>query len=83
MTLGAMTHISHVQIFDTGRQYYASHARTLARHPSQTTKRFMAQLIAVAAHAHEYLTLIRGIADSEEPDLWLKDLTDRLILESR
>lgn len=80
MALGATIHKVQLHIADTDRQYYASHALTLARHPSETTKRLMVRLMAFSLHAHEGLTFTKGIADSDEPDLWLKDLTGAIDL---
>ena len=56
------------------RNYYATHRLTLACHPSETGERLMVRLLAFALNADERLEFGKGISDSEEPDLWLKDL---------
>jgi uncharacterized protein YaeQ len=67
-------------VADMDRQYYADHALTIARHPSETDERMMVRLLAFALHAHERLEFGRGIGTADEPDLWQRDLTGRLEL---
>ena len=64
-----------LQIADMDLHYYADHALTLARHPSETDERMMVRLIAFALFANDALVFGKGISSDEEPDLWQKDLT--------
>jgi uncharacterized protein YaeQ len=64
-----------LQIADLDRNYYADHALTLARHPSETDERMMMRLLAFMRHAHPDLAFGRGLSTEEEPDLWRHDLT--------
>ncbi|MBK9161176.1 MAG: YaeQ family protein [Nitrosomonadales bacterium] len=64
-----------LQIADMDRYYYADHALTLARHPSETDERMMVRLLAFALYADESLAFGRGLSSDDEPDLWRKDLT--------
>jgi uncharacterized protein YaeQ len=57
------------------RNYYADHALTIARHPSETDERMMARVLAFALNAHERLEFGKGLSEQDEPDLWQKDLT--------
>ena len=41
-----------LQIADIDHAYYADHALTLARHPSETDERMMVRLCALAWQAH-------------------------------
>jgi uncharacterized protein YaeQ len=75
MALKATIHKAELEIVDMDRNYYATHRLTLACHPSETAERLMIRLLAFALNAHERLEFGKGISDSEEPDLWLKDLT--------
>lgn len=52
------------------RHYYATHALTLARHPSETDERLMVRLLAFALYADERLEFGRGLSSDDEPDLW-------------
>jgi uncharacterized protein YaeQ len=80
MALKATIFKAAVQVSDTDRHYYASHALTLARHPSETDERMMVRLLAFALHAHEALQFGKGLSTDDEPDLWRKDLTGAIEL---
>jgi uncharacterized protein YaeQ len=64
-----------LQIADIDRNYYATHALTIARHPSETDERMMVRLLAFARHADDALAFGKGLSSDDEPDLWRKDLT--------
>ena len=73
-----------LQIADIDHNYYADHALTLARHPSETDERMMVRLCALALQAHQLQTVCggdgtlafgAGLSDPEEPDVWLRDFT--------
>lgn len=80
MALNATIYKAALQISDMDRQYYADHAVTLARHPSETDERMMMRLLAFALHAHESLSFGRGIGVEDEPALWQKDPTGAIDL---
>lgn len=69
-----------LQIADMDRNYYADHALTIARHPSETDERMMVRVLAFARHAHAALEFSRGLSATDEPDLWQKDLTGNVDL---
>jgi uncharacterized protein YaeQ len=75
MALKATICKAALQIADMDRNYYAGHALTVARHPSETDERMMARLLAFALNAHEHLEFGAGLSDTDEPGLWRKDLT--------
>lgn len=64
-----------LQIADMDRNYYQTHALTIARHPSETDERMMVRVLAFVQHAHEALAFSKGLSTEDEPDLWQKDLT--------
>ena len=64
-----------LQVADMDRHYYADHALTLARHPSETDERMMVRLFAFALYADDTLAFGKGLSSDEEPYLWHKDLT--------
>lgn len=80
MALKATIYKADVQIADMDRNYYQDHGLTLARHPSETDERMMIRLLAFAIHANEALTFTKGLFDTDEPDLWQKDLTGAIEL---
>ncbi len=75
MAVKATVFKAALQIADLDRHYYADHALTLARHPSETDERMMVRLLAFALYASEALIFGKGLSNDEEPDLWQKDLT--------
>lgn len=75
MALKATVRKIELQLSDMDRHYYATHALTLAQHPSETDARLMARVVAFALHAHERLEFGRGLSSDDEPDLWRRDLT--------
>jgi uncharacterized protein YaeQ len=78
MALKATICKATLQVADMDRNYYAEHALTVARHPSETDARMMVRLLAFALNAHERLEFCKGLSDTDEPDLWQKDLTGAL-----
>lgn len=75
MALKATIYKAELQIADMDRNYYQEHMLTVARHPSETDERVMIRVLAFAIHASEALTFTKGMFDTDEPDLWEKDLT--------
>jgi len=74
----------NLQIADIDNNYYADHALTLARHPSETDERMMVRLVAMALQAHKLQSVCQGdgtlafgagLSDPDEPDVWLRDFT--------
>lgn len=79
MALKSTVFKADLQISNMDRHYYASHALTLAQHPSETEERLMVRLLVFALHADAALEFGKGLS-SEEPDLWRKDLTGQIEL---
>ena len=78
MALKATVHRAELQVSDLDRHYYATHALTLAQHPSETDARLMVRLLAFGLFAEERLEFGRGISSDGEPDLWLRSLTGEI-----
>ncbi len=73
-----------LQLAHLDRALYADHALTLALHPSETEERLMMRLLAFALETppddeRGALQFARGISDTEEPDLWQRDLTGSIV----
>ena len=75
MATGATIYRADLSIADIDRSYYANHALTVARHPSETEERLMVRLLAFALYADEELVSGRGLSSDDEPDLWRRDPT--------
>lgn len=78
MALSSTIHKAELSISDMDRHYYATHALTLARHPSETEERMMARLLAFMLYADERLEFGRGLSDENEPALWRKAYTEEI-----
>lgn len=80
MALTATIFKADLQIADMDRNYYADHALTLARHPSETDERMMVRLLAFALHAGEALQFTKGLCADDEPALWERSLDEEIRL---
>ncbi|HEY3486507.1 MAG TPA: YaeQ family protein [Gammaproteobacteria bacterium] len=74
MALKATIFKAELNISDMDRNYYQSHALTLAQHPSETDERLMVRLCVFALHAGPGLEFGKGLSDDDEPALWQKSL---------
>jgi uncharacterized protein YaeQ len=84
MALKATIFKARLQIADMDRHLYADHALTIARHPSETDERMMMRLLAFALNVPAddrdgALEPAKGLSDTDEPDLWQRDLTGRIV----
>ena len=84
MALKATIHKAQIQLADIDRGVYGDHALTIARHPSEADERMMIRVLAYALNVpatadHGALELAKSLWDSDEPDLWQKDLTGRIV----
>jgi uncharacterized protein YaeQ len=84
MALKSTVFKAQLQIADMDRSLYADHSLTLARHPSETDERLMMRLLAFALSVpadtdRGALEFAAGLSDTDEPDLWQKDLTGALV----
>jgi uncharacterized protein YaeQ len=84
MALKSTIYKANLQIADIDHSYYADHALTLARHPSETDERMMVRLVALALQAHQLQSVCNGdgtlafgagLSDPEDPDVSLTDFT--------
>ncbi len=75
MAIKSVIYKANLQVADMDRHYYADHALAVACHPSETLERMMVRLLVFGLNAHERLEFGKGISDTDEPDLWRKDLT--------
>jgi uncharacterized protein YaeQ len=80
MALKATIYKADLQIADMDRHYYADHALTIARHPSETDERMMARVLAYALYAQDGIAFTKGLFDVDEPEVWVKSLAGEIIL---
>ncbi|MCO5124267.1 MAG: YaeQ family protein [Rhizobacter sp.] len=84
MALKATIYKAQLQLADMDRGVYGEHGLTIARHPSETDERMMIRVLAYALNApadthHGALELAKSLWDTDEPDLWQKDLTGQIV----
>lgn len=86
MALKSTVFKANLAVADIDHGYYADHALTLARHPSETDERMLVRLVALALNAWQLQTLCQGdgtlrfgagLSDPEDPDVSLTDFTGR------
>jgi uncharacterized protein YaeQ len=84
MALNATIYKANLNVTDIDHGYYAEHALTLALHPSETTARMMARIVAYAFNAHTIVDTCngdatfdfgRGLSEPGTADLALVDFT--------
>jgi uncharacterized protein YaeQ len=80
MALKATIYKADLQVADMDRHYYAGHALTIARHPSETDERMMVRVLMYALNAQEGIAFTKGLFDVDEPEVWVKDLTGEIKL---
>ncbi|ARP86470.1 YaeQ family protein [Bordetella genomosp. 9] len=80
MALRATIYKADLNVADNDRRYYGNHALTVARHPSETDERMMVRILAYALNADEALAFTKGLSETDEPDIWRKDLTGAIDL---
>jgi len=73
-----------LQLADIDRAVYGDRQLTLARHPSETDERMMVRLLAFVLNVpgderDGALEFAKGLWDPDEPELWQKDLTGRIV----
>lgn len=84
MAIKATIYKAHVQLADMDRNVYGDHSVTIARHPSETDERLMIRLLAFALNVPAddkggNLEFAKSLWDTDEPDLWHKDLTGQIV----
>ncbi|HBX36846.1 MAG TPA: hypothetical protein DEG76_05960 [Pseudohongiella sp.] len=69
-----------IALSDLDREYYDSLNLTVARHPSETLERMLVRVLAYCCNASDSLVFCKGLSDTDEPDVWAKDLNGGIAL---
>ncbi|MCW4187025.1 MAG: YaeQ family protein [Candidatus Thiodiazotropha lotti] len=80
VALKSTVYKTELQVSNMDEQHYETYSLTLARHPSETNQRMMLRLAVFALNANQQLSFTKGISTDDEPDLWLKSLSDEIEL---
>lgn len=84
MALKATIYKASLRIADMDRNVYVDHGLTLALHPSETVTRLLVRLLAFTQVVpgdsdRGSLEFAQGLTESDEPDLWQRDLTGQIV----
>ena len=74
-----MIHRFEIALADVDRGVYADLDVRVARHPSEDAPWLLTRMLAYALEHKEGLAFGKGLSDSEEPALWLRDGEGRVI----
>ncbi|GAA6184585.1 MULTISPECIES: YaeQ family protein [Aliiglaciecola] len=69
-----------ISLADMDRHHYDNLSLIVAQHPSETTQRMMARIVAFCIHAQDGLELTKGLSETAEPDIWVKQPNDDISL---
>lgn len=76
----ATVYKANINVADLSRHHYINQQLTLALHPSETLERMMLRLLAWSMFAEEQLVLTKGLCEESEPELWIKNYSDEVLL---
>lgn len=79
MSQGATIYRMRLELSDVDRGVYEHLDFRLAQHPSEDANRLVARVLAYALLYEPMLEFGKGLADVEEPALWVKDLTGQIL----
>lgn len=85
MAIKATIFKATVELSDLDRQVYRSASAVIAQHPSENAERLMVRLLAYALNLPDEkengpLEFAKDMWDPDEPALWQKDLTGKMLL---
>lgn len=78
MAISAQVRTFQLEIADMERHVYETVELRVAQHPSETDAYLVARVLAYACELEEGLAFSSGLYVSDEPALWVKDLTGAL-----
>jgi len=78
MALSATIYNLEVQLADTDRGVYETLAFKVAQQPSESDEHMMARVLAYCLEYTEGIAFSKGIAEPDEPALFVRDLTGAL-----
>jgi len=79
MAQTATVHTFDVTLSDVDRGIYESFTLKTARHPSESDAYLITRVLAYTLEHCEGLAFTQGLFATEEPALWVRDLTGRLL----
>jgi uncharacterized protein YaeQ len=78
MAIAATLYRFDIQLSDVDRGVYEELELRVAQHPSETSRYLLTRVLAFCLSYEEGIEFSRGLASSEEPAVWVKDLRGTL-----
>jgi uncharacterized protein YaeQ len=75
MALGATVYVFQIELANSDRGVYEHLELRVARHPSETADHLLARIIAYCLEYTEGIGFSKGLSDSDEPAIAIRDLT--------
>jgi uncharacterized protein YaeQ len=79
MAQGATVYHLHIELADVDRGVYETFEVRVARHPSEGADYLVTRLLAYCLEYTAGIAFSQGIAAGDEPALWVRDLTGRIV----
>jgi len=79
MARGSTVMQFEIEVSDVDRNVYETLSLSAAQHPSESREYLVARVLAHCLEQTDGLAFTRGLAEPDEPALWVKDLTGRLL----
>ncbi|MCB9540653.1 MAG: YaeQ family protein [Myxococcales bacterium] len=80
MALPSTIYRVRLELSDVDRGVYDALDLRMAQHPSETAAFFLTRLLAFALEQREHLAFGKGISDADEPAIWARDYTEKVLL---
>jgi uncharacterized protein YaeQ len=78
MALGATVYVFQIELANADLAVYEQLDLRVARHPSETADHLLARVIAYCLEYTEGIAFSKGLSDSDEPAIAIRDLTGSL-----
>jgi uncharacterized protein YaeQ len=79
MALGSTVRTFEIELADMDRQVYETLSMRVAQHPSESTAYLATRVLAYVLEYREGIAFSGGLANTNEPAVWVRDLTGRLL----
>ncbi|MCH2108566.1 MAG: YaeQ family protein [Polyangiaceae bacterium] len=79
MALSATIYRTTLEVSDIDRGIYETLEKRIAQHPSESKDRLATRILAYALFYDPRLEFGRGLSDTEEPGLWVRDYSGQIL----
>ena len=70
----------NINVANLDEDIYETIAVTVALHPSETTERMVARILAYVLNNQEFLSFTTGLSEADDPAIWAKSYSDEFLL---